>query len=55
MGHQPFFTGFKLRIAVSTSWMTELSFSLLMPINSDAAATTTQKAGLEMMASTFMI
>jgi len=34
--------------------MTELSLSLLIPISSDAAAMTTQKAGLEMIASMFM-
>jgi len=41
---QPFF-GLMERSAVKSSWITELSLSLLMPISSEAAAITTQKAG----------
>ena len=51
---QPFF-GFRERIAVKISWMTELSLSLDMPISSDAAATTTQKAGWERIDSRCMV
>ena len=50
-----FFFGLMERSAVKISWITELSFSLLMPISSDAAAKTTQNAGWAMISSRCMV